>query len=149
VGDDGRFVTVDNLVDTVTLVIYQATAHHALTNFPLQNIELYVPALPLAMYQPPPTQASGATFEDWLAYFPPLEISIIQESLYFVIGTLHYTELGHYPQAWFVDHRVDEPLQAFRRRLETIEEEIARENLERPMPYIYLLPKRIPQSTNI
>ena len=152
IGEDGRIRTGDQLVDTVTLVMYQASAHHALTNFPLSKIELYVPALPLAIYQPPPTDKKKATRQDWLDYYAPLSVALIQQSLYFIIGTLHWTQLGYYPEGWFVDRRVEAPLKRFKDRLKEIEGEILRDNANermRPMPYIYLLPSRIPQSTNI
>lgn len=152
IGDNGRIKTREQLIDTVTLIVYQASAHHALTNFPLSKIELYAPALPLAIYRPPPTDKRKAKRQDWLDYYPPLSIAMIQQSLYFIIGTLHYTQLGEYPVGWFVDRRVDKPLREFKDRLREIEGEILRENANvemRPMPYIYLLPSRIPQSTNI
>ncbi len=152
IGSSGRIRTVEELIDTVTLVIYQGSAHHALTHFPLSKIELYVPALPLSIYQPPPNNKKRASRRDWLNYYSPLSISLIQQSLYFLLGTVHFTELGCYPKGWFVDRRVDKPLQAFQERLKEIEGDILRDNADvkrRPMPYIYLIPRRIPQSTNI
>jgi arachidonate 15-lipoxygenase len=145
IGDGARFDTIEGLVDTLAVIVYQSSAHHALTNFPLQDIELYTPALPLAIYRPPPVASSG---DDLMDYLPPLEISIIQLLLYFVIGTVHYTQLGRYPDGWFVDPLVRSPLTEFQRRLTEIEVEIRAENRQREMPYVYLLPSRIPQSIN-
>ena len=73
--------------------------------------------------------------------------------MYFIIGTLHSTQLGYYPGGgrWFVDRRVEKLLAEFKVHLKEIVGEILRENADvqvRPMPYIYLLPSRIPQSTN-
>jgi arachidonate 15-lipoxygenase len=150
VGGGGKIETLDYLIDCVTEVIYTASAHHALTNFPLDDYELYAPGWPGALYQKARTEAQGAaTRKDWLEYLSPLNIALLQQALGFVIGSVYYTELGHYPLCHFADGRVRFPLMAFQEELRRIEEIIRERNMTRLLRYPYLLPSRIPQSTNI
>src|SRR5262249_24316899 len=129
--------------------IYTASAHHALTNFPLDDYEIYAPGWPGALYRPAPTSATGATRNDWLAALAPLNIALLAQALGVTIGTLYVTRLGRYPLCHFTDARVRVPLAAFQQRLEQIEEIIRERNAGRIMKYPYLLPSRIPLSTNI
>jgi arachidonate 15-lipoxygenase len=152
VGEDGqgnRIVTLDYLIECLTQVIYTASAHHALTNFPLEDYELYAPGWPGALYQEAPKTAKGATRQDWLAYLAPLNIALLQQALGTVVGGVYFTELGYYPVCHFADNRVRIPLLAFQSELRRIEDIINERNMTRPLKYPYLLPSRIPQSTNI
>ncbi|HEX8150565.1 MAG TPA: lipoxygenase family protein [Pyrinomonadaceae bacterium] len=148
-GVGGRITTLEYLIDCITQVIYTASAHHALTNFPLEDYELYHPGWPAAIYRPAPTRAQGATRRDWLAYLSPLNIALLQQALGTVIGGTYYTQLGAYPLFAFDDARVRAPLNAFRAELRRVEEIIRERNVTRPLKYPYLLPSRIPASTNI
>jgi arachidonate 15-lipoxygenase len=148
-GVGGRISTLEYLIDCLTEVIYTASAHHALTNFPLEDYELYHPGWPGAIYQPAQTKARGATRKDWLAYFAPLNIALLQQALGTVVGGTYYTQLGVYPLFSFDDARVRAPLGAFQADLRRVEEVIRERNVTRPLKYPYLLPSRIPASTNI
>lgn len=148
-GEGDRIETVDYLIECVTQVVYTASAHHALTNFPLEDYELYAPGWPGALYQPAPDSAKGATRKDWLSYLAPLNIALLQQALGTVVGGTYYTELGFYPVCQFADQRVRLPLMEFQNELQRIEDIIRERNLTRALKYPYLLPSRIPQSTNI
>ena len=65
-----------------------------------------------------------------------------------MLGTVHYTTLGQYPEDYFEDPRVAAPLARFQFRLEEIGHVLDRRNAER-MPYPFLAPPGIPQSINI
>jgi arachidonate 15-lipoxygenase len=148
-GVGGHIATLDYLIDCITEIIYLASAHHALTNFPLAEYEIYAPGWPGAIYQDAPTKAKGATRRDWLAYLAPLNIALLQQALGFTIGGVYYTQLGKYPTCHFADARVRVPLFAFQKELRRVEEIINDRNITRLLKYPYLLPSRIPQSTNI
>lgn len=152
VGDDpdgGRILTREYLFKCVTEVIYTASAHHALCNFPLQEYELYAPGWPGALYRPAPTSAEGATRRDWLAYLAPINIALLQQALGFLIGSTYFTQLGRYGLCHFTDSRVRVPLTEFQQELDRIEQVIRERNTTRRLKYPYLLPSRIPQSINI
>lgn len=148
-GVGGRIWTRSYLIDCLTEVIYTASAHHALTNFPLADYELYEPGWPGALYQPAPTSATGAKRRDWLAYLSKINIAILQQALGFTIGSTYFTKLGYYPICNFADCRVWGPILSFQEDLARIEEIINRRNEVRLLRYPYLLPSRIPASTNI
>jgi arachidonate 15-lipoxygenase len=152
VGEDGfgnRIETRAYLIDCIAQVIYNASAHHALTNFPLDDFEIYAPGFPGALYKPAPTAASGASRAEWLDYLAPLSIALLQQALGRLVGSTYFTQLGKYPICQFDDARVRVPLRAFQDDLREIEQIIRERNARRVMPYPYLLPSRIPQSTNI
>jgi arachidonate 15-lipoxygenase len=151
VGDveDGRIATVDYLIECLTAVIFTASAHHALTNFPLADYELYEPGWPGALYAPPPREARGATRMEWLRYLSKLNIAVLQQALGFLVGSTYFTRLGYYPMCSFTDIRVAGPLAEFQSELANVERIIRRRNETRMLPYTFLLPSRIPASTNI
>jgi arachidonate 15-lipoxygenase len=152
VGDNGvggRIATIDYLIDCITEVIYLAGPHHALTNFPLEDYEIYSPGWPGALYRDAPKKAKGATRRDWLEYLAPLNVSLLQQALGYTVGGVYFTKLGRYPLCHFADARVRIPLLKFQKELSRVEETINERNQTRPLRYPYLLPSRIPQSTNI
>ncbi|WP_089937704.1 lipoxygenase family protein [Candidatus Entotheonella palauensis] len=151
IGTDGFIQNKKELINLVSVIMFHGSAEHALTNFPLGQVQMYAPCMPMSIYRPAPTRNDEVkTREDWLAYLPPLQVAVLQLTLGFIVGTTHYTRLGFYMSDNFGDTpEVAEKLRAFNSRLREIESEISSDNKVRPMPYIYLLPSRIPQSVNI
>lgn len=147
--EEGRIETRRYLIDLVTEVIYIASCHHALTNFPLADYEIYEPGLPGSLYSPPPTDTKPRTREDWLEYLAFINIAILQQALGFVVGSTYFTRLGYYQACHFNDPRVAGPLYRFQADLAEAEEVINDRNQTRVLRYPYLLPSRIPASTNI
>ena len=174
-GEGGRIATVEALVDTLTLVIFTASAQHAAVNFPQYPVMSYVPNMPLAAYQPAPSHKDGLTAQDLLAMLPPLDLAHMQLSLGYLLGSVNQTRLGIYSdlqttapagpgsrvgglvenvldgvlhRQHFVDARVGEPLGAFQGTLSAIERTIEDRNTLRPA-YTYLLPSRVPASINM
>jgi arachidonate 15-lipoxygenase len=49
------------LTDLVTAIIFTASAQHAALNFPQEQLESYAPAVPLAIYRPPPKAGEEPT----------------------------------------------------------------------------------------
>src|SRR5262249_35732652 len=95
--NDGSFHVVEELRDVVTFVIFTCSVQHAAVNFPQYDLMSYVPNMPLAGYRPAPTSKTPATEADYLAMLPPLDIAELQLSLGYILGSLHYSQLGQYP----------------------------------------------------
>jgi arachidonate 15-lipoxygenase len=91
----------------------------------------------------------GATEADYLAMLPTLDMAELQQELGYLLGTVHYTELGHYGPAYFHDPRVSTMLAGFQQRLAEIGGRIRERNQHRFRPYDTLEPSGIPQSINI
>ncbi|NMO21057.1 lipoxygenase [Pyxidicoccus fallax] len=155
IGENGAIRTRAYLADMVTMVIFTASAQHAVVNFPQSYIMSYTPSLPLAAYAPlpgAPLAAQPANTAALLAYMPPLQQSFSQQTLMTLLGSVYFTALGDYdrytPGPYFQDPRVAVLLKGFQTRLGEAEATIARRNLRR-IPYRSLLPSEIPQSINI
>lgn len=161
---DGRLsgfvapVTRLQLVQTVTMILFTASAQHAAVNFPQRTIMEFAPAVTGAMWQPASDSMAGLGKDDWLAMMPPKEMALEQLTVLNLLGSLYYRPLGTYdspdfpyPQ-WFQDPRVigpEGPLAQFRQRLTEVEAIIVGRNRSRSKAYDYLLPSLIPTSTNI
>lgn len=147
--DSGAIQSVDDLIAVVTLVVYTCSVQHAAVNFPQYDMMSYVPNMPLALYTPAPTTKHGATEADYLNALPPMDMAELQMELGFLLGTVHYTQLGQYERHHFRDQRVAEPLAQFQHDLSSIGGKIEHRNQQRPRAYETLTPVGIPQSINI
>lgn len=148
-GEDasGRIKTLDYLIDAVSSVIFTASAQHAAVNFPQGELMSYTPAFPLAIYSPVPT-----SFEqkgNFMSMLPSLDRSQNQIKVCYLLGSVHYTQLGKYNKGHFKDKKVVSYLGDFQKNLTDIEGEINKKNNSRLMPYNFLRPSQIPQSINI
>ncbi|MGB5636371.1 MAG: lipoxygenase family protein [Waterburya sp.] len=141
------------LIDAVTLLIFTCSAQHAAVNFAQATYMSYAPNMPLAGYQPAPNFATGATEDDYFNLLPPLEQAEAQMNITYTLGSVYYTQLGQYQDKdeppYFTDINVHQPLEDFQDRLQEIEAIIQERNGVRATFYSFLLPSRIPQSTNI
>ena len=116
------------------------------------------------------------TEQDYLDLLPPLDLAQLQLSLGYMLGGLHYTKLGDYPNfdalaassSGFLravgkveagvddslrirlvsDGRVFGPLKQLRARLSDIETQIDERNTVRG-PYDLLRPSQVPMSVNV
>ena len=146
--NDGAVQRIEDLIEIATFVIYTCSVQHAAVNFPQYDCMSYTPNMPLAGYRPAPTMKTGATEADFLAMLPTLDMAELQMDLGYLLGTVHYTELGQYHRHQFHDQRVAAPLQQFQKRLADIGQKINERNQTR-RPYETLTPSGIPQSINI
>jgi arachidonate 15-lipoxygenase len=141
--------TVATLIAVVTHVVFTASAQHAAVNFPQGPLMAYAPSFPLSTYAP---VGDGDDEAAWLATLPPLGLAQLQGALGALLGGVHHTQLGRYPVPllghFAHEPRTAAPLAALQARLEAIERTIAARNHGR-VPYPFLLPSQIPQSTNI
>ncbi|MEC4815790.1 MAG: lipoxygenase family protein [Scytonema sp. PMC 1069.18] len=147
--ENGRIQTREYLTDAITLIIFTASAQHAVVNFPQKDLMSYAGMIPMAGYAPASTLLKPeVTEQDYLKLFPPLEQAQRQLNLLYLLGSTYYTKLGDYQQGHFTDTKVQPLLQKFQNRLQEVEQTINQRNCDRP-PYTYLLPSKIPQSINI
>jgi len=138
------------LTDLLTFVVFTCSVQHAAVNFPQYDLMSYAPNMPLAAYQPPPTSPTGATEADYLQTLPTLDMAELQMELGYLLGTVHYTELGVYESGHFGgDGRVAPLLESFQRSLSQAGQEIELRNSHRPVPYLPLQLAGIPQSINV
>lgn len=147
-GENGGIKTLAYLIDAITMIIFTASAQHAAVNFPQYDMMGYAPGFPLAAYLPPSAITSIKGEQDFIKFLAPLDQAQKQLNLTYLLSSVNFTKLGYYPDEHFTDAKVQEPLQQFQAKLKGIEATIEERNKTRP-PYEFLLPSRIPQSTNI
>lgn len=146
---NGKIQTKAYLIDAITLIIFTASAQHAVVNSPQKDMMSYAGMIPLAGYLPASILLKSEVSEqDYLNLFPPLEQAQKQLNILYLLGSIQENQLGYYPPNHFTDTKVNPLLQKFRKNLQQIENTINQRNLTRK-PYPYLLPSRIPQSIHV
>lgn len=153
VGEDGgRISTRGYLVQMITQIIWNGSAQHAAVNFPQAGPMVYAGAFPLTLMK---TMRAGKRSEegDYLAMLPSQRPTRIQLFILELLGGVHHTKLGHYPDgplgaSHFGPGALAALEKTYRQNLAGIESTIQDRNRTRS-EYPYLLPSQIPQSINI
>ena len=154
----GAITTRSQLVSVVTAIIFNASAQHAAVNFPQSSIMTYAPFSAGTGGAQAPAAAAGQTQASWSQMLPSSLAAQEQILLFHILGGVYYRPLGEYLDNAFpyppvlLDPAIASPggpLDRFRSALVGIENVIRQRNLARTRPYEYLLPSRIPSSTNI
>ena len=140
--------SLELLIDTVTMAIFNGSVQHAAVNFPQKTQMAFAPMYPMAGYIPAPTGTSH-TEADFLDFFPPMENAMTGVETLDLLGSIYHTQLGEYNFGHFGDLSVVIPLANFKAALSIIEDDINTRNVGFEKPYKVLLPSAIPQSTNI
>jgi arachidonate 15-lipoxygenase len=136
-----------SLAAVLTMVIWTAGPQHAAVNFTQKEHMSFLPANPLAGYTPEPT-GKDHTEADWLANLPPLDVAVQQFCVMNFLGSVRHTTLGDYEDD-FRGTRVAAAHRRFTEELSSAEDNIRAVNRHRMLPYHYLQPSLIPNSTNI
>jgi arachidonate 15-lipoxygenase len=150
--------TRGQLIMVVTAVIFNASAQHAAVNFPQYSVMTYAPFSAGMGATAGPTAVAGQTSNTWAQRLPATLAAQEQILLFHILGGVYYRPLGQYLDNAFpyapvlLDPTITGsggPWDRFRAALISIEDTIAQRNSTRAWPYEYLLPSRIPSSTNI
>ena len=150
--------TRSQLVSVVTAIVFNASAQHAAVNFPQSSVMTYAPFSAGTGDAIAPSGAAGQTQATWSQMLPSRIAAQEQILLFHILGGVYYRMLGEYRDNAFpylpvlLDPAIvgpGGPLARFRSALAGIESTIQQRNLARTRPYEYLLPSRIPSSTNI
>jgi arachidonate 15-lipoxygenase len=150
--------TRSQLVSVVTAIIFNASAQHAAVNFPQSSVMTYAPFSAGTGGAPAPAAAAGQSQASWSQLLPSRLAAQEQILLFHILGGVYYRTLGEYRDSAFpylpvlLDPAITSPggpLDRFRNSLTSVESTIRQRNLTRTRPYEYLLPSRIPSSTNI
>ena len=147
--------TKELLAETLSMVMFLASAQHAAINFPQSQDMTFAPAMSGAVWSNFPPPEEYATENMWLRMMPPMSVAEEQLGVLYLLGGVHYRRLGEYhsnefPYCGTLEKKVESALAAFRKELEAIETVIERRNCHRgSFAYRYLLPSEIPASINI
>ncbi|XP_046899131.1 polyunsaturated fatty acid lipoxygenase ALOX15B [Hypomesus transpacificus] len=145
------FQTMMELSKFVTMVIFSCSALHAAVNFSQMDFDLWMPNCPASMTQPPP-QTKGTVTEDNLFSFLPevnSTCSVIITLSMLSVPARDYVPLCQYREPFFstgTPCRLVEEVQA---ELRAISDDITNRNRKLEVPYPYLSPDQIENSTAI
>ncbi|KIG12340.1 Arachidonate 15-lipoxygenase precursor [Enhygromyxa salina] len=143
--------SINYLVDVITHIIYIAGPLHASLNYAQYPMMSYGPSVSGIASQPPPTADSPD--EDPIKWMPPLEIGLYQVSFTYLLSNVQYDTLGVYDtnprEPYFVDLRADQAAIEMSSELLLAELKIRDRNRWRPIPYLFQLPSRVPNSISI
>ena len=147
--------SIQELIDIVQKLIWTASAQHAAVNFPQIEYASFMPNYPGATFTPPPPdfQHVRTQAEDLLATLPPASNTLTQMSVTYALAGYHYDTLLDYadqlePNASAVCRRYHDQL------VGEIQDRIVARNCDYAstrglLPYPYLLPANIPNSTSV
>lgn len=146
--------TRDQLVQVVAQMIYTAGPLHASVNYGQYPFAGFAPSVAAAIYKAAPTRDDPIADEtQCLEWLPPLDVALYTLSFVYLLSSIQFDALGHYasnPQYPHFAHRpAQKALEAFQAALAQAEITIHQRNLERPIPYLFQLPSRVPNSISI
>ncbi|CAL8360232.1 unnamed protein product [Lota lota] len=145
------FITVEEVVKFVTMVIFTTSVQHAAVNSGQFDYYCWFPNSPLQLRKAPPTTKGLVTMETILETLPN-----IGDTVAFIISSLvlykKYTDsvvLGSYPEERFGEPAANLIIENFQKELSSIEERITTRNKGLEVPYCYLKPSEIENSVSI
>ncbi len=145
--------TVEQLIKIVTNVIFTSGPQHAAVNYPQYEYLAFVPNVPLAAYGKIPESKGEIPDEKTLMEFlPPQDQADAQLKVVNFLSFYRYDCLGYYDESFHVafmgNPHIKLLVQQFQQDLRLVEKEIEVRNRGRYVPYPYLKPSLIPNSTS-
>ena len=146
--------TKPQLVEVLAQMIYTAGPLHASVNYGQYPFAGFAPSVAAAVYKAAPKRDDRIDTEtEYLNWLPPLDVALYTLSFVYLLSSIQFDALGHYasnPQYPHFAHRpAQKALEAFQAALAQAEITIHQRNLERPIPYLFQLPSRVPNSISI
>ncbi|XP_015681975.1 hydroperoxide isomerase ALOXE3-like [Protobothrops mucrosquamatus] len=143
--------TVPDLIKYLTMTVFTCSAHHAAVNGGQFEMGAFMPNLPSSMRKPPPQAKTPVTLQEFLDTIPEMNVTSQVLSVLWVLRneTLDMKPLGYYEEEHFVEEGPKRLIGAFQEHLKHITLAIESRNKTLPLPYTYLYPPEIENSTTI
>ncbi|XP_061445217.1 hydroperoxide isomerase ALOXE3-like [Rhineura floridana] len=143
--------TVPELVKFLTMTIFNCSAHHAAINNGQFELGAFMPNLPSSMRKPPPEVKAPVTLEEFLDTIPEMNTTSEVLCILWVLRNENFDmkPLGQYDEDHFTEEEPKQLIAAFQERLAHISEEIRKRNESLALPYTYLYPPNIENSTAV
>ncbi|XP_071127740.1 allene oxide synthase-lipoxygenase protein-like [Mytilus edulis] len=146
---NGNFKTTDQLVITLTAIIYTCSAGHATANFE-QYDEYGAPFnYPYHLSGKPPTDKSPVAIETILNVIAKREMLLETMSITKVLSDKATDSLGHFEKQFIVDPHAVQIVEEFRQKLQEVGKIIDERNQKREFPYEWLRPQVVPNAISI
>ncbi|XP_063158984.1 hydroperoxide isomerase ALOXE3-like [Candoia aspera] len=143
--------SVPELIKFLTMVIFTCSAYHAAVNGGQFEMGAFMPNLPSSMRKPPPQMKATITLEEFLDTIPEMNVTSQVLSVLWVLRSEAFDmkSLGSYDEEHFVEEAPKLLITAFQDDLAHISEVIETRNKALTLPYTYLYPPNIENSTTI
>ncbi|XP_030402125.1 arachidonate 12-lipoxygenase, 12R-type [Gopherus evgoodei] len=143
--------SIPELIKYLTMWIYCCSARHAALNNGQYELGAWMPNFPASMRNPPPQAKGTSSLESYLDTIPEVNSTSIAIFVLWIICCEpgDSRSLGTYPDEHFTEEEPKRLIKAFQGRLAQISQEIQERNKSLPIPYRYLDPLQIENSTSI
>ncbi|XP_060635919.2 polyunsaturated fatty acid lipoxygenase ALOX15B-like [Anolis sagrei] len=143
--------SIPELIKFLTMAIFTCSAYHAAVNSGQFELGAFMPNLPSSMRKPPPQMKAPVTLNEFLDIIPEMNTTSQVLSVLWVLRNEDFDMkmLGEYDEEHFVEEEPKQLITAFQQRLAHIAEEIRKRNVSMKLPYTYLYPPNIENSTTI
>ncbi|KAK0133056.1 Arachidonate 15-lipoxygenase B [Merluccius polli] len=143
------FNTVEEVVKFVTMVIFLVSAQHAAVNNGQFDYCSWMPNNPYALVKAPPTTKGLVTMDTIMENLPPMHYMAQMVALTWAL-TKKYAGtvlLGSYPEERFGELKAKWIIENFQKELSSIDESITTRNAGLEIPYNYLKPSQMENSS--
>ncbi|KAK7912868.1 hypothetical protein WMY93_013079 [Mugilogobius chulae] len=143
------FVTIDDLVKFVSMIIFTCSAQHAAVSNSQFDYGAWMPNTPITLQQPPPTRKGLASEEMLLKTLPDVNVTVHGMAVLYLLSkqSSDFIPLGHYPNGYFCEDDPLDLMRSFKNDLTELHEDIVKRNehmlSQNRLPYPYLDPNRM------
>ncbi|KAK9398303.1 hydroperoxide isomerase ALOXE3-like [Crotalus adamanteus] len=143
--------SVPELIKYLTMIVFSCSAHHTAVNGGQFEMGAFMPNLPSSMRKPPPQAKTPVTLQEFLDTIPEMNVTSQVLSVLWVLRneSLDMKPLGYYDEEHFVEEGPKRLICAFQEHLRHITLAIESRNKTLTLPYTYLYPPNIENSTTI
>ncbi|KAM4633854.1 hydroperoxide isomerase ALOXE3-like isoform 1-T2 [Polymixia lowei] len=145
------FDTVEEVIKFITMVIFTASAQHAALNNGQFDYNSWMPNNPLLLRKPPPTTKGQSSMKTILETLPNVGETVDFMATGWLLSKKYsdVVPLGTYPVERFDEPAPKQMIKEFQAELSYLSEAITERNSELAVPYNYLNPTEIENSTTI
>ncbi|XP_038044498.1 polyunsaturated fatty acid 5-lipoxygenase-like isoform X2 [Patiria miniata] len=146
---DGKFATVEDVISTITPIMFTCSVSHGVANFSQYDDYAFPPHYPAGMRMPPPTDKSPRTEKDILDNLPDKNVTVDVMTVTRLLSEKATKSLGDFEVQYGFCPIAVKALEEFRKELKHIGIMIDERNRYREFPYDYCHPNEVPNAISI